>query len=295
VRPAYRCVAVAVLAEREPARRGSDAAIVATMRSALARPLRSLKYKVRNCIRSAGYNVARLHPDASDEVFLMMLFRDLGINAVLDVGANTGQYGDKLRRSGYRGWIVSFEPLPAAFDKLSRRVASDPQWVARREALGDEEGTRLLHVAGGNGSTSSFLEPSELGRTLEALNGVLAASSMSDEIVRVTTLSSVFDECIATIRDPCVLLKMDTQGYDLHVLKGAEPLLPRIAAVQSEVAFQHLYEGMPDHLQTLRYFEERGFDLAGMFPILRDRIDRIIEADCVLVNTALARSTRATR
>jgi hypothetical protein len=49
---------------------------------------------------------------------------------------------------------------------------------------------------------------------------------------------------------------------------------------------------MPDHLTTLRHLEERGFELAGLFPITRDRTDRVVEADCVMVNTALVMSIR---
>ena len=48
------------------------------------------------------------------------------INLVLDVGANIGEFVQKIRRLGYRGLVVSFEPNPEAFAQLTRRWGSDP-------------------------------------------------------------------------------------------------------------------------------------------------------------------------
>ncbi len=72
----------------------------------------------------------------------------LRIETVVDVGANVGQYSDGLRASGYRGRIVSFEPLADAYARLARRCAFDPGWTASREALGAEPGELELNVVG---------------------------------------------------------------------------------------------------------------------------------------------------
>lgn len=66
-----------------------------------------------------------------------------GIDLVLDVGANTGQYGQRLRKASYGGAIVSFEPVPSAFTSLARKAGRDANWRAERLALGAHGGTGI--------------------------------------------------------------------------------------------------------------------------------------------------------
>src|SRR6185437_13227556 len=80
--------------------------------------------------------------------------RWLGIDTVLDVGANVGQYGSALRSSGFDGRIVSCEPLPDAHAALSRRCASDPMWTALPTAVGAEPGTVSINVSANSYSSS---------------------------------------------------------------------------------------------------------------------------------------------
>ena len=61
---------------------------------------------------------------------------------VLDIGANEGQFGEELRAGGYKGGMVSFEPMADAHNKLLLRSRSDTQWqVAARSAIGADRGT----------------------------------------------------------------------------------------------------------------------------------------------------------
>src|SRR5436190_1656211 len=80
-----------------------------------------------------------------------------GLDTVLDVGANIGQYATALRASGYRGRIVSCEPLSDAFAHLQRRAARDPAWAVRQTAVGSEVGTAQINISA-NSFSSSLLE-----------------------------------------------------------------------------------------------------------------------------------------
>src|SRR3712207_4664575 len=66
------------------------------------------------------------------------LRREMQVNVVLDVGANVGQYARKLRRGGYRGRSVSFEPVAELSARLQKKAASDDRWQVHGYALGEE-------------------------------------------------------------------------------------------------------------------------------------------------------------
>ena len=111
------------------------------------------------------------------------------------------------------------------------------------------------------------------------------------ENVEVRTLDSVIEELRARMDiGKNLYLKMDTQGYDLEVLKGAEHSLAMIAAVQTELSCLALYKNMPGYVEMLAALDQKGFQLSGMFPVNQDTSLRIIESDCVMLNSALVKS-----
>jgi hypothetical protein len=76
---------------------------------------------------------------------------------------------------------------------------------------------------------------------------------------------------------------MDTQGWDLEVLKGATDSLKHVLALQSEIATQAIYVGMPMMRDSLDYLDQIGFAVSGLFPVNLDRTLRAVEFDCVAV------------
>lgn len=208
------------------------------------------------------------------------LFRLLDVQCVFDVGANTGQYRTFLRSQvGYDGLIYSFEPIPALVEELRTQAQSDKQWEIFAFALGSEDGSQEINVMSTT-QFSSFLKPDhENVRDFQERNVV-----DHSEPVSVRRLDSVMDEIAGTIEGRNIYLKMDTQGYDLQVLEGAQHSLPSISALQSEVSVRNIYAGMPDLFQSLDAFHKSGFDITGMFPVSRDKSLRVIEFDCVAIN-----------
>lgn len=225
---------------------------------------------------------------ASEQV--AWILRALRINCVFDVGGNVGGFGRMLRQAGYEGRIVSFEPLPHLADKLRRTAAGDPDWHVHACGLGEEAGTAEMTVVDGAGTTSSLLEASDFGRRWnERITGVRR------EQVEIRTLADVFDEAVAGIPDPRPYLKMDTQGFDLPAFRGAGPRIGDFLGMQSECALVPLYDGMARMPEQLAAYEAAGFEIAGMFPVTRDRETlRLIEMDVMMVR-ADARTARRGR
>lgn len=215
---------------------------------------------------------------------LRQVFTQLGIDTVLDVGANEGGYQRFLRRHvGYEGRIVSFEPVSAAYVKLAAAAAADPRWSGMPVALGDVDGQLTINVSART-TMSSFLRPDAVGLArlgyshLERVTDVVRT-----EPVTVRRLDSIFDEVAG--RDARVFLKCDTQGFDLQVIAGAAGALPSIAALQIEMSFTPIYAGAPAAPEVLARMKASGFDVAGIYPVRRDELLRMVNFDCLLINS----------
>lgn len=78
-------------------------------------------------VLSRGFNAELLHGDRPERIFAHHLLR-LGIQRVLDIGSNEGQFALKLRRFGYAGRIYSVEPLAPTYLQLLANARHDPHW-----------------------------------------------------------------------------------------------------------------------------------------------------------------------
>lgn len=174
------------------------------------------------------------------------------IDFVIDVGANTGQTAEALRGSGYRGKIVSYEPIRQCHEELMAKSASDPQWsIAPRCALGDTDGTVELQVSEGSSLSSVGLPTQTM---TQAMPKVRAASCETVPIHRLDGLMK--DELEDGAR---VFLKVDAQGHDMAVLRGAEGIMGSLAGIKIEMSLLPLYEGETLYLDILNFLHDRGF------------------------------------
>lgn len=174
------------------------------------------------------------------------------IDCVLDVGANIGQYGSELRTMGYRGRIESFEPMDAAFSKLSNAAKADSKWTTHNYALGNEDTDAEINVSA-NGPSSSFLQLSD-----NVKDAAVDLDYVGSEAVQIKRLDSVFSETVGSSDN--VFLKIDTQGFERNVIEGASASLAGIKGVQMEVALVAHYEGEALIEEMLRVMREQGFD-----------------------------------
>jgi FkbM family methyltransferase len=228
--------------------------------------------------RRVGLSISRYPPPNSLERLLTHLFRRLDINCVLDVGAHVGGYVRFLRKDlGFDGHVASFEPARGSYRIMEATWGMDERWLGFPHALGRQRGTAELNLFSG-GNWNSFLPPNRYGagRFLEL------SSRTGSETVEVHRLADVFPTATEPVSEPRAFLKVDTQGYDLDVIEGGEEILTRILGIQMELSAKPIYEGQPPLLTAVSRLGELGFDLAGMFPISRDRDElRVIELDAV--------------
>jgi FkbM family methyltransferase len=237
--------------------------------------LYDFKMAVRKAFHGMGFDLRYF--DDSEEGILRNLLGRLHPVAVLDVGANVGQYGHMLRGIGYRGLIVSFEPLSAAHRKLTAAAGGDSRWiVAPRAALGSAKGSVEINVAR-NSVSSSVLAMKETH-----LSAAPRSRYVATETVALERLDALLPALVAD--DGPLMLKMDTQGYEEEVLKGAQGILPRVVAIQLEISLVPLYEGTPSLVHILSAMEDLGFHLFQVLPGFRDLATRqLLQLDGIFV------------
>ena len=219
----------------------------------------NLKRALRKFLLKRGYDFSRISPHSHPLARRRQILDEARINLVLDVGANTGQYARQLRREiGYTGRILSFEPQEVAFRTLQANAEGDGAWGVFHLGLGDVETTMEINVAG-NSYSSSFLEmlPAHLASAPES-------RYVGRETIQVRTLDALFPSLCRP--GDQVYLKMDTQGFESRVLRGAEGSLDRIAIIQMELSLVPLYEGEMLFHQMCAHMKSKGFHLVAIEP-----------------------------
>ena len=207
-------------------------------------------------------------------VTILKLYR---IDCVIDVGANHGQYARRLRGAGYRGHIVSFEPVAETFARLSASAAGDPKWSVHRCALGREESVATMHVV--PGTLSSVLEPTAFG-----YDRYRQFHDATTEDVPVRRLDAMLDEVTAGLREPRLYLKLDTQGYDLEVFAGPGRARARVRRPAVRGGGDADLRGHADDAGGLATYTAAGFEITALYPVSRQsRTGRVVEFDCVMV------------
>ena len=220
---------------------------------------RVLNAAVKRFLRRRGVMLDRYTCGTSPDLRLVTMLAANRVDLVLDVGANTGGYSASLREAGYRGRILSFEPLSSAHATLVAATEDDPAWsAAPRMAIGERDGNVTINIAG-NSASSSLLPMTDRHK-----GAAPASAYVGTETVEVRRLDGVRHPFLDEAASP--FLKIDTQGYESQVLAGAASMLPSLVGVQLEMSLRHLYEGQSLWQDVIAFLEAAGFQLWAVVP-----------------------------
>lgn len=235
-----------------------------------------LSERAKKLLRQRGIDISPYRPEWDWESNFMRQLETHQVNVVVDVGANSGQYAHDLRAAGFKGRIVSFEPLGDPFRVLESRCATDPLWECRRCALGDADGTISINIAGNSGESSSVLPMLDSHRA-----AFPPANYVGVDEVPVRKLDSVASEILRD--DDVVFLKVDVQGFEKQVLAGASVTVEKqCVGMQLELSFIPLYEGGMLIREALDITSSMGFVPTGLQPCFTDmRNGRTLQVDGV--------------
>ncbi len=192
------------------------------------------------------------------------------VASVVDVGAHHGQFALFALHRFPDAHVVCVEPLAAARSRIRSVVGADPRVTIVAGAAATQRAYRQLHVSRKSDS-SSLLEITS--RYTDAFPGTEETS-----VVNVHT-ASLDDLLAAAPLPPPTLLKIDVQGGELEVLRGAPNLLRKTQEILVECSFVEFYSGQALIGEVITYLESHGFSLCGAYSLVRDGDHRCLQAD----------------
>jgi len=228
----------------------------------------------------AGWDIHRLSARTNPTFQLLQGLRNFNIDLIMDVGANVGQFALAVRSVGYKGKILSFEPLTSAYSKLCQAADREQNWeVYKRCAVGHFDGEIQINI-GRNSVTSSILPIHQ--KLYLAADG---ATYVGSETVPIVKLDSVAMEYLSKANGQA-FIKIDTQGFEWQVLDGASDTLKQVQGILCELSLTPLYDGQHLWMDIIDRLSSAGFTLWAIQPGFMDPRDgRTLQIDAIFFRT----------
>ncbi|MFM7105241.1 MAG: FkbM family methyltransferase [Flavobacteriales bacterium] len=232
----------------------------------------------KNFFQKFGILIRRYHAGSCENLRRLKLMQHHGIDLVLDVGANKGQYAESLLQNGFGGKVISFEPLSKVHADLTKNAKKYANWiVAPRCAVGAEESVIEMNI------TENLVSSTALKMLNTHLEGAKESRVIGSEKADLKTLNSFYEEYVKGYSS--VYLKIDVQGFEREVLKGAARLYPHLKGIEIEMSMVPLYENQ-DWLfkEILDEFTGQGFKLMSISPAFTDNnTGQILQCDGIFI------------
>jgi len=183
---------------------------------------------------------------------LLFLKKEMGFNfsAIIDVGAAVGDYSKAAHFIFPTAKIFAFEPIPDSFEKLKSLTGEVINMQCFNLALSDHEGEAEFHLNEFNFS-SSLLKMTNTHK-------MIFPFTKNETTVKVNTIK--LDNILKNIGQGEALLKLDVQGSELTVLKGATDMLKEIDVIQLEISFLNFYVGQAFIENVITFLKSFGFN-----------------------------------
>lgn len=242
--------------------------------------MRKIKEMIKTIINRLGYDLVPFTYQTHAIPRQKKIMESNQIDLVLDVGANIGNYGHKLfEMMDFNGKVISFEPMKKEFNILNDRCSSYPNWSAENIALGDFNGNSSINIS--ENSVSSSL----LDILPDHTSSAPASKFIEKEDIRVVTLDQFFT--VQNIKSSSIFLKLDVQGFEMEVLKGAQANFDKIKMLHVELSLDELYKNGALFDDIYTYLRSVGFKLVGVEPGF-SRVDtgELLQMDGLFVRCA---------
>ena len=228
-----------------------------------------MKKIIKKLLSSLGYEIKRKKN--------FFDFNQNSIDLVLDVGAHKGEFGKKIRESGYNKKIISFEPQQEIFLELSKIIKNDLNWELHpRCALGEKNKLEILNILS-ESQCSSILNP-----TTNFFKFDENIKKIGTEECNVYSLDFVVKQFYSISEN--TFLKIDTQGYDKNVLDGFKENIKKIKFIQLEAGLYKLYENEMLYEYYIDFFKSINYELWNINPFAYNKLGRLVQFDMIFKN-----------
>lgn len=241
-----------------------------------------MKELIRKFLQRYGYDIIKLRPEFKTGKidFLSLLaeykwLNDYNFKAIIDIGANEGQFSEKMLLLFPGCKLFAFEPIPFVYEKLIKNFEKYPNFKAINLALGEADG-ELEFYTNEYSPSSSALPMAK--KHVENFNHAVATQKI---MLGVSTLDGQMKNEELPLP---LLIKIDVQGFEDKVIKGGVATLKQASAIITEVSFETLYENQPLFHSVYSQLHELGFRYAGNIEQLYSPHNhKILQADALFI------------
>jgi FkbM family methyltransferase len=201
-----------------------------------------------------------------------VLLRHHAPSVLFDIGAHNGDWSRIVIESlGYDIYIAMFEPQKKHFKNLESIFAGQKNKFLYNVALGTIAGQGVIK---GGGASASLLHASDLQ------NSTFPGSfnEQDTEDVQVHSLDEMIESNKLQYPD---VIKIDVQGFELDVFKGALKTLTQAKYLIVELSFVSLYKGQPRNTELMEFLEVNNFRLVDFGYQWRNKEKEIIQTDAL--------------
>lgn len=232
-----------------------------------------MKLFILSLFKKLGLIVKLNTPKNNETLLLNYLIKQKKIQTVLDVGANKGQFASTILKHHPRLNVISFEPLSEAYEQLVSKSKPYENWHTFNYAIGSKSSEEEINVSE-NSHSSSLLEINK-----SHLDAEQSARVVRKETIKVAPLDSLVNN-----NNENLLLKVDTQGFELEVLQSSKTLLSNVKLVIIELSFVSLYKGSATFSVIVDFLEKNGFTLYQLFPEFTDpNTHQLLQANGIFI------------
>ncbi len=180
--------------------------------------------------------------------------QEQNFKSIVDIGANVGQFGKKIRQYYPDAKLFSFEPIPFVCDELNLNFKDDKNFKSFNVGLGDSDGKTKFFMNLFSDS-SSMLPVGELHKK----NFPYTKDEIEIEVT-VKQLDNCFEK--GELEKP-YLVKIDVQGFEEQVINGGIEVIKNADMIITESSYKELYEGQSLFDSLYEKLKGFGFEFIG--------------------------------